>query len=63
MMSMFMVLMFGFYVYAFWIGSILIHDKRINPRTDKVYDVQAILTILMGIMMGMMVLMSMGPNI
>jgi len=55
--------MFGFYVYAFWIGGTLIRDNRINPRTDEPYDAPNLLIIMMGIMMGLMSLMSLAPNI
>lgn len=58
-----MFFMFNFYVYAFWIGGKLIEDEHINPVTGKVYDAGSILTTLMGIMMGMMLLMSLTPNI
>lgn len=58
-----MFFMFNFYVYAFWVGSKLIEDQRINPATGEVYNAGSILTTLMGIMMGMMLLMSLTPNI
>lgn len=59
----FRTLMFGFYIYSYWIGAKILYDKRVNPSTGKVYDVGALLATLMGIMMGLMMLLSLQPNI
>jgi hypothetical protein len=63
MYGIMMFMMFGFYAYTYWIGSTMIHERRINVNTGKAYDAGSMLTILMGMMMGMMTLMSLTPNI
>ena len=63
MYGFFMLFMFGFYVYALWIGTQFIHEGKINPKTNTIYTAGSILTTMMALMMGMMLLMSLTPNI
>ena len=55
--------MFGFYVFTFWIGAKLIDDRRINPSSNKAYNIGALLATFMGILMGMLMVMGLQPNI
>jgi hypothetical protein len=51
---------FGFYVYAFWIGSQLIKDG-IKNYDGTPYDTRDVLIVLLGLITGMVLVMSIAP--
>merc|ERR1719469_1008436 len=53
--------MFGFYLFSYAVGSLLIERKDINPATDEVYSVVEIITTSQATMTGMMVFGSIIP--
>ena len=55
--------MFGFYVYCFWIGAKLVDDGFINKRSGVIYTAGDLLACLIGIIMGMMMFLSVTPNL
>mmetsp|Transcript_44011 Transcript_44011/g.42594 ORF Transcript_44011/g.42594 Transcript_44011/m.42594 type:complete len:119 (+) Transcript_44011:791-1147(+) len=57
------MMLFSFFSYAFWIGSVLIRDERINPVSDEAYNVKSLLTILVGILLSLTNLVSLSPNV
>ena len=61
-LGLFLGLIFSFYGYAFWIGGIMIKNERINPATDEVYTAIDLLKVMFGIMLGMITIVSLGPN-
>ena len=63
MYGLMMGFMFAFYAYCYWIGAYLIYREKINPRFDKKYDAGNVLTIIMGLIIGVMVSMAITPNI
>ena len=40
-----MFFMFGFYLYLYIMGGVLIEDQRINPTTGEVYSVGTIIAV------------------
>eukprot|EP00350_Pseudokeronopsis_sp_OXSARD2_P006688 CAMPEP_0170565664 /NCGR_PEP_ID=MMETSP0211-20121228/79335_1 /TAXON_ID=311385 /ORGANISM="Pseudokeronopsis sp., Strain OXSARD2" /LENGTH=380 /DNA_ID=CAMNT_0010886607 /DNA_START=784 /DNA_END=1926 /DNA_ORIENTATION=- len=56
-------MIFSFFSYAFWIGSVLIRDERINPVSDETYNAKSLLTILVGILLSLTNLVSLSPNV
>ena len=63
MIGLFLTFMFGFYLYSYVIGSILIRDGRINPATDEVYSVVEIIQVSQATMISMMTFSSITPII
>lgn len=56
-------MIFGFYAFAFFVGSKLIENGRRNERTNDLYDSGVILTVIFSILTGFMTLLSLTPNI
>ena len=54
MIGMFRFVVFGFYVYSFWIATVYIEKGIKNPYTDEAYSVNDLLCILMSMMTGLM---------
>jgi hypothetical protein len=63
MSGIMMFMIYGFNAYSYWIGTVMVHDKRINVINGKVYDAGSLLIILTGMLNGMITLMSLTPNI
>jgi len=61
MTGFFLSFMFGFYLFSYAVGSLLIERKDINPATDEVYSVVEIITTSQATMTGMMVFGSIIP--
>jgi len=63
MVGMFRFVIFGFYAYAFWIATVYIENKRVNPNTGKLYTTGELLNILVALMSGVSLLFGLNPNI
>jgi len=77
MYGFFAFFLFSFYAYAFWLGGYLIgieykninfEDTSSNPGMlntldPSTYNVANVLMILLGMMMGLVIVVSLGPNI
>jgi len=56
-------LLFSFFSYSFWIGAYLIREGWVNPVGDEPYTAKMLLIILIGILMSLTNLVSLGPNV
>jgi len=56
-------LIFGFFLYAFYIATIFVEKGVINPNTDKAYTISEIVAVNQALIMSMMQLLSILPNI
>lgn len=54
---------FSFYTFAFYFGTVFISEKRINPRTNKPYTAQDVLTILIALITGFIALIAALPHV
>lgn len=63
MLGVFRLMIFGFYTFAFYVGSRLIQHQRYNPRSHSVYDAGLILTVVFAMLMGFVMLASLSPSI
>ena len=55
-------MIFGFYVYSFWIGTEFIRDKRNNVDGEP-YTAGTILITLLALITGMLLIMQLTPNL
>lgn len=55
-MALFRFFIFGFYVYAFWIGTQMIRDERKNFN-GKVYSAGTIFAVMIALITGMLMLL------
>ena len=60
-MGLFFFFMFGFFLYSYYAGSLLIKDERINPATDEVYSAVEIISVSQATMMSFMTFGSVFP--
>lgn len=56
-------LVFGFFLYAFFVGSIFIEQNVLNPNTGKLYTIQEIVSVGQAILMAMIQLTNIVPNL
>lgn len=61
--GVFRFIIFGFYVYTFWIATHYIKKGFNNPNTDLPYSVNDLLCILVAMMTGMSMLFGLNPNV
>jgi len=58
------MIIFGYYVYSFYIATIYIEQGKTNPSNNgKVYDTGYLLSVLVSFMTGMMMIFGLTPNI
>ena len=63
MIGMFKGLLFGYYVYAFYIGTIYIEKGKPNPcNGGQIYNTGEILSVFIALMTGLMMVFGLGPN-
>ena len=60
--GLFRLMIFGFYVYSFWLGTQMILDKRTNYN-GEVFSAGKILTVIIALITGMLMIMQLNPNI
>jgi hypothetical protein len=48
------VLIFGFFVFTFWIATVFVEKKYLNPNTNKPYNIAEIVTITQSMITSMM---------
>ena len=56
-------LIFGFFLYAFYIATIFVEKGLINPQSGEVYTIQEIVAVNQAMIMAMMQLLSILPNV
>lgn len=56
-----MCCMFGFFLYTYAIGSVMLEEKWINPATNKVYTLFDIVIVAQSTVMAMMTFASLIP--
>ena len=61
--GIFRLLSFGFFVYKFYLGSLFVIDRTINPATDKVFSIIEIITCSHALMGGIMQFFKSADNI
>jgi ABC-type multidrug transport system fused ATPase/permease subunit len=54
---------FAFYMYACWVGSVLLKNHRINERTHELYEAGNILAIIFAFKTGLLLLLTLSPNL
>lgn len=58
------MLVYGYYAYSFYIGTIYIKKAYANPSKDfKDYDTGQLLSVLVAFMTGMMQIFGLTPNV
>ena len=63
-MGFFKGVIFGYYVYSFYVASIYIKNGKLNPSDNyKKYDTGGLLAVLVAFMTGMMQIFGLTPNI
>jgi len=63
MIGIFRFVIFGFYAYSFWIATVYIEKKKVNPNTGELYTTGDLLCILVALMSGISLLFGLNPNI
>jgi len=63
MIAVFRFSIFGFYCFAFWIATIYIDRKMVNPNTGLEYTVGDLLSVLVSLMTGMTMVFGLNPNV
>ena len=53
----------AFYMYACWIGSVLLHHQRINERSKVVYSAGDILAVVLAFKTGLLLLVILSPSL
>ena len=54
---------FGFYVYSFYIGSVLVENEFYNSKTNKAYNQKDVLSVLIALITGFVGLIAALPNV
>ena len=60
---MFRLAIFGFYCFSFWIATVYIDQKMVNPNTGSLYTVGDLLSVLVSLMTGMTMVFGLNPNV
>jgi len=63
MIGVFRLAIFGFYCFSFWIATVYIDQKMVNPNTGSLYTVGDLLSVLVSLMTGMTMVFGLNPNV
>jgi ABC-type multidrug transport system fused ATPase/permease subunit len=61
--GIFKLAIFGFYGFSFWIATIYIDHKMVNPNTGNLYTVGDLISVFISLNAGMFMVFGLNPNI